>query len=89
MLHEPHSLQLDSRGNLYICDIRNHRIRKVDAKTGRITTFAGENREAGPRRLMASRLPGLPLMVLVLWTLTVKGISGWHCGKGMPFTSWI
>ena len=46
MLHEPHSLQLDSRGNLYICDIRNHRIRKVDAKTGRITTFAGTGKQA-------------------------------------------
>jgi len=40
-LNQPHSIQLDSTGNLYICDIGNHRIRKVDARTGRISTFAG------------------------------------------------
>jgi streptogramin lyase len=46
LLHEPHSIQLDNLGNLYICDIRNHRIRKVDAKTGLITTFAGTGKQA-------------------------------------------
>ena len=40
-LHEPHSIQLDGKGNLYICDIRNHRIRRVNLKSGIITTFAG------------------------------------------------
>lgn len=40
-LHEPHSIQLDHKGSLYICDIRNHRIRRVDLKTRIITTFAG------------------------------------------------
>lgn len=41
MLNQPHSIQFDPRGALYICDILNHRIRKVDLKTGLITTFAG------------------------------------------------
>jgi streptogramin lyase len=40
-LNQPHSIQLDSAGNLYICDIGNHRIRKVDLPTGKISTFAG------------------------------------------------
>ena len=40
-LNQPHSIQLDASDNLYICDIANHRIRKVDAKTGVISTFAG------------------------------------------------
>ena len=40
-LNQPHSIQFDERGDLYICDILNHRIRKVDMKTGVITTFAG------------------------------------------------
>jgi len=40
-LNQPHSIQFDARGDLYICDILNHRIRKVDTKTGVITTFAG------------------------------------------------
>src|SRR5687768_7721732 len=30
MLNQPHSIQFDTQGNLYICDILNHRIRRVD-----------------------------------------------------------
>lgn len=40
-LKQPHSIALDREGNLYICDISNQRIRKVDMKTGIIFTFAG------------------------------------------------
>ncbi len=40
-LSVPHSIALDSNDNLYICDIGNHRVRKVDPKTGIITTFGG------------------------------------------------
>jgi len=38
---QPHSIQFDAKGNLYVCDIGNHRIRKVDMKTGIISTIAG------------------------------------------------
>ena len=40
-LNYPHSIALDDDGNLYICDIRNHRVRRVDLNSGIITTFAG------------------------------------------------
>jgi streptogramin lyase len=40
-LNQPHSIQFDKAGDLYVCDILNHRIRKVTIKTGVITTFAG------------------------------------------------
>jgi len=40
-LKQPHSLQFGLDGHLYICDIGNHVIRKVDAATGIISTFAG------------------------------------------------
>ncbi len=40
-LHEPRRVTLDSAGNLYIADAANNRIRKVAAKTGVITTVAG------------------------------------------------
>jgi streptogramin lyase len=40
-LNQPHSIQFDPRGDLFICDIGNHRIRKVDLKTKIISTFAG------------------------------------------------
>jgi uncharacterized repeat protein (TIGR02543 family) len=37
----PRSVALDKKGNLYISERFNHRIRKVDLNTGIITTFAG------------------------------------------------
>jgi streptogramin lyase len=41
MLNQPHSIQFDSSGDLYISDILNHRIRRVDAASGIISTFGG------------------------------------------------
>jgi len=40
-LNMPHEIQFDSIGNLYIAERDNHVVRKVDAKTGIISTFAG------------------------------------------------
>ena len=40
-LNQPHSIQFDTQGDLYICDIGNHVVRKVFMKTGIISTFAG------------------------------------------------
>ena len=58
-LKTPHSIQLDSQGNLYICDIGNHRIRKVDVKTGTIATFAGTGQK-GPTP-DGAKIHGTPL----------------------------
>ncbi len=41
-LANPTSLAVDPEGNLYIADSDNHRVRKVDKKTGMITTVAGD-----------------------------------------------
>ncbi|RMH06083.1 MAG: hypothetical protein D6704_08090 [Nitrospirae bacterium] len=41
MLNVPEGVILDDDGNLYIADSMNHRVRRVDAKTGLITTIAG------------------------------------------------
>lgn len=46
MLNQPHSIQFDSRGDLYICDILNHRVRRVDAASGMIFTFGGTGAKA-------------------------------------------
>src|SRR5205814_1857463 len=40
-LDQPFDVALDKSGNLYFSDTFNHRIRRVDAKTGTITTVAG------------------------------------------------
>jgi DNA-binding beta-propeller fold protein YncE len=40
-LRSPHSIAFDRDGNLLICDVGNHRIRRVTTKTGVIETYAG------------------------------------------------
>jgi len=46
-LRMPHSLAFDPQGRLLICDIGNHRIRRLDLRTGVIETYAGTG-ERGP-----------------------------------------
>lgn len=58
-LNQPHSIALDNEDRLYICDIRNHRVRLVDPVSGIITTFAGTGeRSATPD---GAALAGTPL----------------------------
>jgi streptogramin lyase len=40
-LRQPHSVVMDRDGSLLICDIGNQRIRRLDLRTGLITTYAG------------------------------------------------
>ena len=40
-LRQPHSIALDPIGGLLICDVGNHRVRRVDLATGSIETLAG------------------------------------------------
>jgi len=41
MLHAPEAVVFDAQDNLYVSDTMNHRVRRVDAATGIITTVAG------------------------------------------------
>ena len=47
-LNNPHSIALDADDNLYIADIANHRIRRVDARSGTISTIAGNGEKKLP-----------------------------------------
>src|SRR5215218_9140159 len=40
-LSMPHEIQFDAEGHLYIVERDNHVLRRVDARTGVISTFAG------------------------------------------------
>jgi sugar lactone lactonase YvrE len=42
----PHGITLDAAGNLYLADTANHRIRRIDASTGLISTVAGDGTQA-------------------------------------------
>lgn len=58
-LRQPHSIAVDRSGQLFICDIGNHRIRRVNLATGMIETFAGTGeRQATPD---GAALKGTPL----------------------------
>jgi streptogramin lyase len=46
-LNEPYGIELDADGNLYLVDRLNFCIRKVDAKTGVISTIAGTGGKSG------------------------------------------
>lgn len=45
-LNRPHEIRFDAQGNLFIADMSNHAIRRVDVATGLISTVAGQG-EAG------------------------------------------
>ncbi len=47
-LAAPSDIAFDAAGNAYIADTANHRIRKVDAATGIISTYAGTFSSTGP-----------------------------------------
>lgn len=46
---QPHSIALDAADNVYIADIGNHRIRRVDAAGGVIHTIAGNGDKQMPK----------------------------------------
>ena len=58
-LRMPHSIAFDPLGRLLICDIGNHRIRRVEPTSGGIDTYAGTG-ERGPTPDGAA-LAGTPL----------------------------
>ena len=61
-LNMPHEIRFDRAGHLYIAERDNHVVRKVDARTGVISTFAGTGRagfsgDGGPATRAELRQP--------------------------------
>ena len=60
--HHPEHLAFDSRGDLYVCDNSNNRVRKIDMGTGVITTVLGNgqpasNGDGGPGTQASTNMP--------------------------------
>ena len=81
--NQPHSIALDDEGGLYIADIGNHRIRRVDLETGVVETIAGngervlpvEGQQAAGRPLLGPR--ALFVERGTLWIALREGHSIW------------
>jgi streptogramin lyase len=47
--NKPHSIALDGKNSLFVCDIGNHRVRRVDLISGVVTTFTGTGEKSVPK----------------------------------------
>jgi len=83
-LRSPHSIALDDHGGLYIADIGNHRIRRVDLETGVIETVAGNGERTLPvddtvatgRPMLGPR--ALHVVGETMWIALREGHSVWR-----------
>ena len=81
---QPHSIALDDRDQLYVADIGNHRIRRIDTTTGIITTIAGNGERRLPRD--GTRAQGNPMLGpralhvvgRTMWIALREGHSVWR-----------
>jgi DNA-binding beta-propeller fold protein YncE len=82
--HNPHSLALDDRDNIYIADQSNHRVRKIDAETGQIETLAGNGtrdypEDGGVAKAQPLHSPqGLAVHAGSLWIVSVGANVVWR-----------
>jgi DNA-binding beta-propeller fold protein YncE len=60
LFNHPHSLAIDRQDAIYIADVGNHRIRRIDPTTGLIDSIAGNGEPALPRDRQVAR--GNPLL---------------------------
>ncbi|WP_440594396.1 hypothetical protein [Schlesneria sp.] len=91
-LNHPHCFALDEHDNIYIGDILNHRVRRIDAKTGHIETVVGTGSEGIPQEGGVAReepltMPqGLGIYDGSLWVASFKLQRLWRVDLK---TGWI
>lgn len=82
--YNPHSLALDEHDNIYVSDLSNHRVRKIDPRTLQIETIAGNGTKGFPQdggQAAAQPLitpQGLALHDGGLWIASVEGNVVWR-----------
>jgi sugar lactone lactonase YvrE len=84
LFSQPHSIALDGNRALYVADIGNHRIRRIDLKTGVIESIAGNSQRRLPQDGQIAR--GNPILgpraLFVdrdtLWIALREGHSIWR-----------
>jgi len=86
LFSRPHSIALDHKGGLYVADIGNHRIRRIDLKTKIVESIAGsENRKLPVDGQEARGNPILGPRALfingnAMWIALREGHSVWKMG---------
>lgn len=84
LFQQPHSIALDDHGGLYVADIGNHRIRRVDLATGIVESIAGDSQPVGARDGQLARgssfLGPRALCIHdgVLWIASREGHAVWR-----------
>jgi sugar lactone lactonase YvrE len=80
----PHSIALDDKDNLYVSDLGNHRVRRIDVMSGQIDTLVGNGKgelphDGGKARDEPFLTPqGLAVHGESLWIASVSGHSLWR-----------
>jgi DNA-binding beta-propeller fold protein YncE len=86
LLNQPHSIALDGKGAVYVADIGNHRIRRIDLESGIIESIAGSTERRLPKDGQLAR--GNPILgpraLCIdgddLWIALREGNSVWRLG---------
>ncbi len=81
---QPHSIALDDRQHLYVADIGNHHIRRIDLQTGIIETLAGTEEKKLPvdgQRALGNPILGPRALFIdgpTMWIALREGHSVWR-----------
>ena len=84
MFSSPHSIALDGKGGLYVADIGNHRIRRIDLVAGTVESIAGTGERTLPKDGQEAR--GNPILGpralfiegRTMWIALREGHSVWR-----------